>query len=90
MNGGLDDPVVAAEVAIVQRLAVQFDGGASDRAERIAVPAKRLLDTIRALPELPVEFASDEEHQIVLTTDQGRYQMIGHDGGDSLDKVVFF
>lgn len=70
------------EVAIVQRLAVQFEGEVTDRADRIAVPAKRLLDTVRALPELPVEFSSDDDHQIVLKTDQGRYQMIGHDGGD--------
>lgn len=72
------------EISIVQRLQVQFEsnGSAGGSAERIAVPAKRLLDTLRQLPDLPVTFASDAEHQVELTTDQGRYKMVGFDGAD--------
>ncbi len=70
------------EISIVQRLGVDFDGAAEGSPERIAVPAKRMLDTLRALPDLPVTFSSDREHQVELTTDQGRYKMVGFDGAD--------
>jgi DNA polymerase-3 subunit beta len=72
------------EISIVQRLDVQFEsnGAADDATERVAVPAKRLLDTLRALPDLPVTFASDADFQVELTTDQGRYKMVGFDGAD--------
>ncbi len=73
------------EISIVQRLPVSFESnGASGETgrDRVAVPAKRLLDTIRALPNLPVTFASDAEFNVELTTDQGRYKMVGYDGGD--------
>ena len=70
------------EVSIVQRIPVQFETNGSGSTERIAVPAKRLLDTLRALPDLPVTFSSDAEFQVELTTDQGRYKMVGYDGGD--------
>jgi DNA polymerase-3 subunit beta len=72
------------EVSIVQRLDVQFEsnGAPADAAERIAVPAKRLLDTLRALPDLPITVTSDAEFQVELTTDQGRYKMVGYDGAD--------
>ena len=42
------------EISIVQRLPVQFETNGSGATERIAVPAKRLLDTLRALPDLPI------------------------------------
>lgn len=70
------------EVSIVQRLAVQFEQNGSEARQRIAVPAKRLLDTLRALPALPVTVSTDGEFNVELTTDQGRYKMVGFDGGD--------
>ncbi|MDX1418851.1 MAG: DNA polymerase III subunit beta [Rubricoccaceae bacterium] len=70
------------EISIVQRLPVSFETNGTEGKDRIAVPAKRLLDTLRALPDLPVTFASDAEFNVELTTDQGRYKMVGHDGGD--------
>ena len=71
------------EISIVQRLPVTFESnGAGEGKERVAVPAKRLLDTLRALPDLPLTFTSDAEFNVELTTDQGRYKMVGHDGSD--------
>jgi DNA polymerase III subunit beta len=58
------------------------NGAAGGATERVAVPAKRLLDTLRQLPDLPVTFSSDETYQVELTTDQGRYKMVGFDGAD--------
>lgn len=70
------------EISIVQDLDIQFDTNGSAAIERIAVPAKRLLETLRALPDLPITFASNADFQIELTTDQGKYKMVGYDGAD--------
>ena len=70
------------EISIVQRLPVPFESNGASGAQRIAVPARRLLDTLRALPDLPIQFASDDNFAVQLTTDQGRYKMVGHDGAD--------
>lgn len=70
------------EISIVERLPVQFESNGSPKGNRVAVPAKRLLDTLRALPDLPIEFASDDDFNVTLRTDQGRYKMVGHDGAD--------
>ncbi len=70
------------EISIVQRMAVAFEQNGTDARQRIAVPARRLLDTLRALPDLSVTVATDAEFNIELTTDQGRYKMVGFDGGD--------
>ena len=70
------------EISIVQRVPVSFETNGTEGKDRIAVPAKRLLDTLRALPDLPVTFSSDAEYNVELKTDQGRYKMVGHDGGD--------
>jgi DNA polymerase-3 subunit beta len=70
------------EISIRQKLAVPLDRDASDGPSRVAVPAKRLIDTLRALPELPVGFEADESFNVTLRTDQGRYKMVGFDGAD--------
>jgi DNA polymerase-3 subunit beta len=70
------------EISIVQRLKVSFEQNGTDAKQRIAVPAKRLLDTLRALPELSVTVTTDADFNVELTTDQGRYKMVGYDGGD--------
>ena len=81
-NGSLRLAATDLEISIVQRLPVTFESNGTEGKDRIAVPARRLLDTLRALPDLPVTFASDAEFNVELTTDQGRYKMVGHDGGD--------
>jgi DNA polymerase-3 subunit beta len=70
------------EIFIVQRLPVQFETNGTGGRDRVAVPARRLLDTLRALPDLPVTFTSDADFGVELTTDQGRYKMVGFDGAD--------
>lgn len=81
-DGALRLSATDLEISIVQRLAVQFETNGAPAPERIAVPARRLLDTLRALPDLPITFASDGDFQVELTTDQGRYKMVGFDGAD--------
>lgn len=70
------------EISIIQGVQVQFESNGSNKGNRIAVPAKRLLDTLRALPNLPISFATDDEFHITLQTDQGTYKMVGYDGAD--------
>ena len=67
------------EISIQRTLPVQFESNGTPEANRVAVPARRLLDTLKALPELPVQFSSDEEFHVVLRTDQGEYRMVGFD-----------
>lgn len=70
------------EISIVQDMAVQFESNGTTEKSRVAVPARRLLDTLRALPDLPIHFSADDEHNVALRTDQGVYKMVGHDGAD--------
>jgi DNA polymerase-3 subunit beta len=70
------------EISIVQEVTVSFDEDEGSKKRRIAVPAKRLLDTLRALPDLPIHFSCDADHNIELTTDKGKYKMVGFDGAD--------
>ncbi|MFN3596194.1 MAG: DNA polymerase III subunit beta [Rubricoccaceae bacterium] len=70
------------EISIVQRLPVSFGANGDGARQRVAVPARRLLDTLRALPDLPVAFSADDDFNVELRTDQGRYKMVGYDGAD--------
>jgi DNA polymerase-3 subunit beta len=47
----------------------------------IAVPARRFMDTIRALPEIEILFSSDEtSKKIKMITESGEYNLIGEAG----------
>jgi DNA polymerase-3 subunit beta len=81
-----DDLVLSAtdlEISIVRKLPVQFETNGTPEGTRVAVPSKRLTDTLRALPDdLPIEFSTDSDFEIRMETDQGHYKMVGHDGED--------
>lgn len=70
------------EISIVQTVPVQFVTNGTPESTPIAVPAQRLIDTLRALPDLPIEFSADSDFEIQMETDQGHYKMVGHDGAD--------
>jgi DNA polymerase III subunit beta len=70
------------EISIVQALPVRFEANGTATQNRVAVPARRLVDTLRALPDLPVTVSTDDEFNVELKTDQGRYKMVGFDGAD--------
>jgi DNA polymerase-3 subunit beta len=44
---------------------------------KIAVPARRILETTRALSETEIVFDADESNKITMTTDMGEYKMMG-------------
>lgn len=69
------------EISIVEHVAVEYEGEAA-AGTRVAIPAKRLLDTLRALPDVPIHITTDEEFGVTLRTDYGVYKMVGSDGAD--------
>lgn len=79
---GLRVTATDLEISIIQTIPVRFESNGTARDARVAVPAKRLMDTLRALPELPIEFTADESFNVALKTDQGSYKMVGQDGAD--------
>lgn len=49
----------------------------------VAVPAKILLETLKALPQQPVTFTIDEENfGIEITSSYGKYRLAGENGED--------
>lgn len=48
----------------------------------VAIPAKRLLDTLRQLPDIPVFFEVDEAHNITFKTDKGTYKLVGEEADE--------
>lgn len=69
------------ETSIITSLAVQ---GEDDGA--IAVPARMLTDTVKALPEQPLTFEVNPETKgITITSSYGNYRLAGEDGGDFPD-----
>jgi DNA polymerase III subunit beta len=66
------------ETTIVTSLEVMSDSDGS-----VAVPAKILLDTLKALPQQPVTFnINDENFSIEITSAYGKYRLAGENGGD--------
>ncbi|HMU97596.1 MAG TPA: DNA polymerase III subunit beta [Chitinophagales bacterium] len=50
---------------------------------KIAIPAKILLDSLKALPEQPITIAVDENtNAIEITTDNGKYKLSGENSAD--------
>lgn len=56
---------------------------ASDKNGTVAVPAKILLDTLKALPQQPITFSIDDENfGIEITSAFGKYRLAGENGQD--------
>ncbi len=55
----------------------------SKEAGRIAIPARILIDTLRALPDQPLTFdIDDKSYGIEITTENGKYKLSGENGDD--------
>ncbi|MBP7272422.1 MAG: DNA polymerase III subunit beta [Saprospiraceae bacterium] len=54
----------------------------SDSNGSIAIPAKILLDTLKALPSQPITFAINDNQGIEITSEYGRYKLVGEQGAD--------
>ncbi|MFU8812171.1 MAG: DNA polymerase III subunit beta [Balneolaceae bacterium] len=65
------------EISIVEYLDADIEEEGS-----VAIPAKRLLDTLKQLPNIPVFFEVDEKQNIKFKTDKGTYKLVGEDADD--------
>ncbi len=66
------------ETTIVTEVEVMADTNGT-----IAIPARILLDTLKALPQQPITFAIDEEtFAIEITSAYGKYKLAGENGAD--------
>lgn len=48
----------------------------------VAIPARRMLETLRQLPNIPVFFEVDERKNINFRTDKGKYKLVGDDADE--------
>ena len=65
------------ETSVVTRTEVQADGDF-----QIAIPAKLLTDTLKALPEQPITIEVDDKLGIQITSAYGKYKLAGAEAGD--------
>jgi DNA polymerase III subunit beta len=66
------------ETTITASLAVE----AKDKGT-VAIPARLLLDTLKAFPEQPLTFSVDSKHfGVEINSDQGKYKMTGFNGAE--------
>lgn len=67
------------EISMQTSLPIESRGGSM----KIAVPAKILLDTLKALPDQPITFSIDEESfAIEISSENGKYKLSGENGLD--------
>lgn len=72
------------EVSVTTTLEVNADGNGT-----VAVPAKILIDTLKALPQQPITFNVDEDNfGIEITSAYGKYKLAGENGEDYPDIPV--
>ena len=66
------------ETSITTNIEIMADGDG-----QVAIPAKILLDTLKALPEQPVTFnVNDDNYGIEITSAYGKYKLAGENGED--------
>ncbi|MFT4022403.1 MAG: DNA polymerase III subunit beta [Flavihumibacter sp.] len=66
--------VVATDLETVMR--VQMDIEAKD-AGRVCIPAKILIDSLKNIPDQPLTFNIDKNFAIEITSDNGKYKVMG-------------
>ncbi len=68
------------EVSIIEYVAAEVE-----KQGAVAIPARRLLETLRQLPDIPVTFEVDEKAQVRFRTDKGTYKLAGEKSEDFPD-----
>jgi len=65
------------EISVIEYLDIDVE-----EAGAVAIPAKRLLETLRQLPNIPVSFTVDDQYHIEFKTDKGTYKLVGENPDD--------
>ncbi len=66
--------IVATDLETVMK--IQMDIEAKDTG-KICIPAKILLDSLKNLPEQPLTFNIDKNYSVEITSDNGKYKVMG-------------
>ncbi|MFO7846500.1 MAG: DNA polymerase III subunit beta [Balneolaceae bacterium] len=76
-DGRLKLTATDLEISIVEYIQADIEEEGA-----VAIPAKRLQETLRQLPNIPVFFTVDEDHNVQFSTDKGKYKLVGEDYDD--------
>lgn len=76
-DGRLKLTATDLEISIIEYIQADIE---SDGA--VAIPARRLLETLRQLPNIPVHFEVDDRKNINFRTDKGAYKLVGDDADE--------
>ena len=66
--------VVATDLETVMKIHIDIEARDSGK---ICIPAKILMDTLKNLPDQPLTFAIDKNFGIEITSDNGKYKVMG-------------
>ncbi len=76
-NGKLKLTATDLEVSIIEYVEAEIETEGA-----VAIPARRLLDTLRQLPDIPLFFEVDERYNVKFRTDKGTYKLAGEPGDE--------
>lgn len=76
------DDLLTVTASDLQNTVVIYADVSADSDGSVCVPAKMLMDTLRNLPDLPVTFAINDDEQVVITSQVGKYKLTGEDAAD--------
>ena len=76
-DGKLKLSATDLEIAIVEYIDADIEEEGA-----VAIPARRLLETLRQLPSITVFFTVDERKNINFRTDKGNYKLVGDDADE--------
>ncbi|MDZ7716330.1 MAG: DNA polymerase III subunit beta [Balneolaceae bacterium] len=76
-DGRLKLTATDLEISIIEYMDADIEDGGS-----VAIPARRLVETLRQLPDIPVAFEVDDKFNIKFRTDKGTYKLVGEDSDE--------
>jgi len=66
--------VVATDLETVMRISLDIEAKESGR---VCIPAKILIDSLKNIPDQPLTFTIDKNYAIEITSDNGKYKVMG-------------
>lgn len=66
--------IVATDLETVMKIQMEIEAKESGK---ICIPAKILLDSLKNLPEQPLTFTIDKNYGVEITSDNGKYKVMG-------------
>jgi DNA polymerase-3 subunit beta len=76
-EGRLKVTATDLEISIIEYIDAEIEEDGA-----VAIPAKRLQETLRQLPNIPVFFTVDEDQNIEFKTDKGKYKLVGEEADE--------